>query len=179
MEKKYRVTLTEEERAELGRLVSVGKTAARRLNHARILLMADASAQGLGRTDEQIVEALNVGTRTVERVRQRFVEEGFEAALTPRPRPRMPHKLKENLKQDVARSQRATRPRVQAVDTAALGWQSRRIEGAREDFARERAAGAKKNGLKPWLEKTWCIPPKRDADFVCRMEDVLELYRLP
>ncbi len=45
MEKKYRVTLTEEERAELGRLVSVGKTAARRLNHARILLMADASAK--------------------------------------------------------------------------------------------------------------------------------------
>lgn len=42
-------------------------------------------AQGLGRTDEQIVEALNVGTRTVERVRQRFVEEGFEAALAPRP----------------------------------------------------------------------------------------------
>ncbi len=101
MEKKYRVTLTEEERAELGRLVSVGKTAARRLNHARILLLADASAQGLRRTDEQIVEALNIGTRTVERVRQRFVEEGFEAALDPKPRPRVPHKLKEKLKGDL------------------------------------------------------------------------------
>ena len=51
--------------------------------------------------DEQIVEALNIGTRTVERVRQRFVEEGFEAALDPRPRPRIPHKLKEKLKGDV------------------------------------------------------------------------------
>jgi DDE superfamily endonuclease len=46
-------------------------------------------------------------------------------------------------------------------------------------LARECAAGAKKNGLKPWLEKTWCIPPKADAEFVCRMEDVLELYRKP
>ena len=47
------------------------------------------------------MEALNIGTRTVERVRQRFVEEGFEAALDPRPRPRIPHKLKEKLKGDV------------------------------------------------------------------------------
>ena len=101
MEKKYRVTLTEEERTELGKLVSAGKTAARRLNHARILLMADASAEGLRRTDEQIAEALNIGRRTVERVRQRFVEEGFEAALDPKPRPRIPHKLKEKLKGDL------------------------------------------------------------------------------
>lgn len=101
MEKKYRVTLTEEERAELRKLVSVGKAAARRLNHARILLMADATAQGLRRTDEQIVEALNIGTRTVERVRRRFVEEGFEAALDPKPRPRITRKLKEELKGDI------------------------------------------------------------------------------
>ncbi len=33
--------------------------------------------------------------------------------------------------------------------------------------------------MKPWLEKTWCIPPKSDPEFVCRMEDVLELYRRP
>jgi hypothetical protein len=43
MEKKYIVTLTEEERAELQKLVSTGKAAARRLNHARILLLADAA----------------------------------------------------------------------------------------------------------------------------------------
>lgn len=101
MEKKYVITLTEEERADLQKLVSVGKAAARRLNHARILLLADAGAQGLRRTDEQIVEALNVGTRTVERVRQRFVEEGFEAALDPKPHPRVAYKLTEKLKGDV------------------------------------------------------------------------------
>ena len=31
----------------------------------------------------------------------------------------------------------------------------------------------------PWLEKTWCIPPKADTEFVARMEDLLELYQLP
>ena len=87
MEKKYVITLTEEERAELQKLVSVGRAAARRLSHGRILLLADASPRGLRRTDEEIVKALNVGMRTVERVRQRFVEEGFEAALDPKPRP--------------------------------------------------------------------------------------------
>jgi transposase len=93
MAKKYVVTLTEEERVQLQKLVSVGKSAARRLNHARILLLADASAQGIKRTDEEIVKVLHGGVRTVERVRQRFVEEGFDAALDPKPRPRLIHKL--------------------------------------------------------------------------------------
>jgi hypothetical protein len=80
MGKKYVVTLTEEERGGLQKLVSMGKSAARRLNHARILLLADASPRGLRRSDEEIVEALHCGVRTVERVRERFVEEGFDAA---------------------------------------------------------------------------------------------------
>jgi transposase len=101
MEKKYVVTLTEEERAELQKLVSAGKAAARRLNHARILLLADAGRQGPQRTDVEIVKALNVGTRTVERVRQRFVEEGFEAALDPRPHPRVAHKITDKLQGDI------------------------------------------------------------------------------
>lgn len=101
MNKKYVVTLTGEERARLQKLVSAGKSAARRLNHARILLLADASPQGLKRTDQEVVEALKIGVRTVERVRQRFVEEGFEAALDPKPRRRLPRKLTEKMKADV------------------------------------------------------------------------------
>jgi hypothetical protein len=31
----------------------------------------------------------------------------------------------------------------------------------------------------PWHEETWCIPPKADAEFVARMEDLLDLYQLP
>jgi hypothetical protein len=40
-------------------------------------------------------------------------------------------------------------------------------------------AGASKNDLKPWLREQWCIPPKGDAEFVCAMEDVLEVYHRP
>jgi len=40
-------------------------------------------------------------------------------------------------------------------------------------------AGTKKNDIKPWIVKTWCVPPKTDAEFVWRMEDVLQTYRLP
>src|SRR5215472_2561598 len=40
-------------------------------------------------------------------------------------------------------------------------------------------AGTKKNDIKPWIVKTWCVPPKADAEFVWRMEDVLQTYLLP
>ena len=83
--KKYHVTLTPEERAELEQQVSAGKAAARKLAHARILLKADEAEGGPGWGDEQIAEALDVGLSTVARVRQRFVEEGLEAALVRRP----------------------------------------------------------------------------------------------
>ena len=78
MMKKYIVTLTEQEREELKQLVSKGKGAARKLLHARILLKAD---QVVGWRDQTISEALEVSVSTIERVRQRFVENGLEAAL--------------------------------------------------------------------------------------------------
>jgi transposase len=90
---KYRVNLTAEERGQLEHLVSVGKAAARKLAHARILLLADAS-QNQGHGDEAIVAALGTSLRTVERVRRRLVTEGFEAALNPRPQPHRPDKIK-------------------------------------------------------------------------------------
>ena len=83
MAKKYVVTLEASEREELTRLVSVGKAAARKLTHARVLLMTDASPGAPARKDEDVAEALSVSVKTVERVRQRFVEQGLEAALVP------------------------------------------------------------------------------------------------
>jgi transposase len=84
MPKKYRVTLTPEEREQLAAMVSKGKAAARALTHARILLKTDEAEGGPAWTDEAVCEALNVGLCTVMRVRERFVEDGFEAALRPR-----------------------------------------------------------------------------------------------
>jgi len=90
---KYRVALATEERSELERLVSVGKGAARRLTHARILLLADA-ASGSELLDQDIAAVLGVGIRTIERVRKRLVTEGLQAALQPRPQPARPDKIK-------------------------------------------------------------------------------------
>jgi len=88
MNKKYIVRLTDEERGRLAALVSKGRAAARKLTHARVLLKADAD--GPAWTDERIAEALDVGRRTVENIRRRLVEEGFEAALNRKKRCRPP-----------------------------------------------------------------------------------------
>jgi transposase len=85
MPKKYRVTLTAEERQQLSELVSKGKAAARALTHARILLKTDEAEGGPAWTDDAVCAALDVGLCTVMRVRERFVEAGLDAALRPRP----------------------------------------------------------------------------------------------
>ena len=79
--KKYKVTLTADERQLLHDLIAAGKTAAQKLTHARILLKADAAPLGPGWIDDRIAEAVEVNVATVERVCQRFVEQGLEAAL--------------------------------------------------------------------------------------------------
>jgi hypothetical protein len=78
---KYKVTLTEEERSDLEALISAGKSAARKLCRARILLKADAGPGGPSWDDGRISEALEVGRATAERVRKQFVEQGLEATL--------------------------------------------------------------------------------------------------
>jgi transposase len=79
--KKYRVTLTPDERDQLTALIGAGKAAAKKLAHARILLKADQADGGPGWADDRIAEAVEVSVATVERVRQRFVEQGLDAAL--------------------------------------------------------------------------------------------------
>jgi len=83
MHKKYRVTLTLAEREELERLLARGKADVRKIKHAQILLKADAADGGPAWPDARIAEAFKAGITTVERVRQRFVEEGFASALSP------------------------------------------------------------------------------------------------
>lgn len=81
MVKKYIVSLSEVEQESLEQLVKTGKRAAYTINHARILLKADQNQVNGSWRDQDIKEAFDVSLRTVERVRQRFVEEGLEAAL--------------------------------------------------------------------------------------------------
>src|SRR6266516_4385933 len=82
--KYFRVTLTDEERRWLSARIAAWRAAAQNLSHARIILKADEGPLGPRWTDQQIVQALEWGRSTVERVRRRFVEEGIEAAISRR-----------------------------------------------------------------------------------------------
>jgi len=75
------VRLTEEERTDLESLIHKGKVAAPKRLHAEILLKADISELGGRWQDKQISETFGISTRTVERVRERLVQEGLESAL--------------------------------------------------------------------------------------------------
>jgi transposase len=86
----YIVDLTNEERTYLLNFIKSSKRSARKLNRARILLLADE-----GKADGEIAEALHTGTATVQRTRQRFVEGNLEGALNERPRPGGQKKLDE------------------------------------------------------------------------------------
>ena len=85
--KKYKVTLSADEREQLNKLISTGKAAARKLAHARILLACEESDECRGASDTEVATAVRVSRPTVERVRKAFVEEGLERALNAK-RPR-------------------------------------------------------------------------------------------
>jgi hypothetical protein len=180
--KKYIITLTGEERTQLETMLAKGKAAARKLTHARILLKADGSPGGPSWTDARISEALEVDASTVANVRERFVLEGFEVAL---------HGYSTR-----NHRQRRIDGECEARLIAAL------CGPAPEGYARwslrllaDKAVELKiideptsyetvrqvlqANELKPWLKKEWCIPPEQSGEFVCHMEDILEVYRRP
>lgn len=79
MQKKYVVRLTEQEREELTGVVKKLKGTSQKVRRAQILLKADAD--GPHWTDEQIAAAYGCQTRTVEKIRQRLVERGFDETL--------------------------------------------------------------------------------------------------
>jgi len=165
------VTLTSDERAQLQILVSGGKGPVRKIKRAQILLAADAKS-----TDEMIAMNVAVSTSTVYRTKQCFVEEGLQSALSEAPRPGAPRKLgagDESLLVAVACSKP---PYGRAKWTMELLAGEMVRLTAHESLSGEtvrRRLG--EMAIKPWQEKMWCIPAI-NAEYVARMEDVLELY---
>lgn len=171
MNVRYRVTLMSEERDELRNFVQAGKGAFRRLKRAQILLAADA-----GSTDAVIAANVAVGTSTVYRTKRRFVEEGLEAALSEEPRPGAERKL--SSKEEALLIATA----CSAPPAGCARWTLDLLAGEMVRLTQHRSLSSEtirrrlaENQLKPWLKKMWCIP-KVDAEYVARMEDVLELY---
>jgi len=168
---RYRVTLTSDERQQLQALVSGGKAAARKIKRAQILLAADAKS-----TDEAIALHIGVGTSTVYRTKQQFVEEGLERALSEAPRPGQARKLSaadESLLVALACS---------GPPTGRARWTLDLLAGEMVRLTMHKTLSGDTVGrrlsemdLKPWLQKMWCVP-KIDGEYVARMEEVLDLY---
>jgi transposase len=171
MNVRYRVELSQTERGELTALLGGGKHAARKLKRAQILLAADAGA-----SDEEIARSVGVGGSTVYRTKRRFVLGNLEAALSEEPRPGAGRKLTGKEEALLVATACSSPPAGRARWTLELlaGELVRLTEHASlsRETVRRRLA---ENDLKPWRKDMWCIP-QVDADYVARMEDVLDLY---
>ena len=174
MNVRYRVTLKTSERVQLVAMMLGGKGAFRRLKRAQILLAADA-----GSTDAEIAKNVAVGTSTVYRTKQRFVEEGLERALSEAPRPGAERKLDASDESLLVAMACSEPPGGRARWTMQL-LADEMVRLTVHDTVSDETIRRRLNELqlKPWLEKMWCIP-KVDAEYVARMEDVLALYAEP
>jgi transposase len=171
MNVRYEVELSEGEVEELEAVVDSSKTGPQKRRRAQVLLAANR-----GVPDIVIAETLPCGTSTIYRVKRRLVEEGFEAALRGSRRDGGARKLSGKEEATLIALACAKPPEGQARWTLQLLADNlvRLVEHdsvSRETIRRRLA----ENELKPWRRKMWCIP-KVDAEFVMRMEDVLELY---
>jgi transposase len=168
---RYRVELNATERCELTALLSAGKHPARKLKRAQILLAADASI-----SDEDIAETVGVGASTVYRTKRRFVEANLEGALCEETRPGAERKLTGKEEALLVATACSKPPMGRARWTLELlAGELVRLtehESLSRETVRRRLA---ENDLKPWRKDMWCIP-KVDAEYVARMEDVLDLY---
>jgi transposase len=171
MNVRYRVTLTQDERNALAAVLSGGKQPARKLKRAQVLLAADA-----GVNDEDIALSVGVGGSTVYRTKRRFVEGNLERALSEEPRAGAQRKLTGKEEALLVATACSRPPAGRARWTLELlADQMVKLtehESVSRETVRRRLA---ENHLKPWRKDMWCIP-QVDAEYVARMEDVLDLY---
>jgi transposase len=178
----YKVTLTEAERHELESFINKGKSAAKKLSHARVILATDRgefnNAHNLDY--ESIAKQLHVSIKTVERVRRRFVEEGVDSAIN--------RKSHSRVKPSIFKGEEEAQLIVLACSNPPVGrstWTLKlladklvSLDVVKSVSPSTVGRALKKNELKPWQNKEWCIP-EANADFVCNMEDVLNVYQRP
>src|ERR1700678_2243391 len=168
---RYRVELSQDERDQLTALLRGGKHPARKIKRAQILLAADA---GVG--DAAIAASVSVGQSTVYRTKRRLVEGNLEFALAEEARPGAARKLTGREEALLVATACSSPPAGRARWTLdLLAGEMVRLtahESVSRETVRRRLA---ENDLKPWRKDMWCIP-QVDADYVARMEDVLDLY---
>lgn len=178
---KYIVRLGTSEQEALEGLVNKGEVAAAKRKRAHLLLKANANAEGPAWSDEQIAEALDVSVATIHRTRQAYVAQGLEVSLEhQRPLGRQFRKLAGA--QEARLVAIACRPAPEGHARWTLTVLADKmvtleiVEAIGKETVRRTR---KKNDIKPWLKEQWVLPKEGNADFVCAMEDVLEVYTRP
>ena len=170
----YRVELSQGERAALMALLSGGKHSARKLKRAQILLAADA---GIG--DEAIAASVGVGGSTIYRTKRRLVLGGLDQALSEEPRRGRERKLSGKEEALLVATACSGPPAGRSRWTLELLADELVRLTAHESLSRETVRRRlAENDLKPWRKDMWCVP-QVDAEYVARMEDVLDLYAEP
>ena len=171
---KYEVRLSAEQRDQLEHLVRAGKSTVRVVTRARILLKTDQ-----GWPAPQVAQALDVVDGTVYRIKRRFAEAGMDGALQDQPQSHRYRKL--DYRGEAHLIALACSPAPEGHDHWTLRLLAGKVVqlGLAPSLSHETVRlHLKKNLLKPWQKREWCIP-QVSADFVAHMEDVLDLYAEP
>jgi Homeodomain-like domain len=181
--KQYRVELTQEQRRELETIISKGKAPARTIAHAHVLLKVDKGPLGPAWTTVQVQEAYHVSESLIKCVKRRFVQGGMQDALHRRPQPERPEKRKINGEMEAYLIATTCRPAPQGYRRWSVRLLADRyvelapqaIEGSTSPSRETIRRALKKNELKPWLRKQWCLPRRGGPDYVAAMEEVLSV----
>ncbi|GAB5520987.1 MAG: IS630-like element ISMac18 family transposase [Rhodothermales bacterium] len=185
MPTKYTVQLNDHQRDELDQLIRTGHSHARKLLHARILLLSDTAQDGPAWTDEKIADALGCGSATVARTRRRFVTEGIKQALRVRKTAQgRPLKIDGVAEAHLIALACSAPPegharwsvRLLADRYVTLGLEAGWLEAP---VSRETVRQTLKKQAALHRVKQWVIPPKQSARFVADMKRVLDLYAEP
>jgi hypothetical protein len=179
----YKLTLSEDERSHLKDLLKQKVLASKKRMHAQVLLKSDQgefNADGKW-IDSRIAAAFDISMKTVGTIRKTAVLEGLEIALE-RPREPRPHKRKLDGAAEAILIAESCSPPPEGRTKWSLTMLCDRLVELEvvESIAPETVrATLKKNEIKPWLKKFWCIPKEKSGDYVAAMEDVLEVYQRP
>ena len=149
-------------------------------------MLSDEARKDGGLTDEEVARSLEIASATVERIRRRCVEEGIEAALGRKEQQRRrPKKLDGAAEAHLIALVCGEPPEGRARWTLRLSAdrlveceivESIHPETVRKTLKKRTQAPVLQRG-RLWLKECWCIPPQGNAEFVCAMEDVLEVYQ--
>ncbi|MBU1936338.1 IS630 family transposase [bacterium] len=180
--KKYIVTLTEDERKVLATLASKGKHKSQKIVNSLILLGCDEGEfQKERSSNRELARVLNISMKKIDRVKKRFVEDGFDVALNGRKGSRIyARKADGDFEAHLVALSCSAPPegfarwslRLLADRIVELDY----IDKVSHETIRR---VPKKNEIKPWKRIGWVIPPEHNGSFVANMELVLDVYKRP